>query len=123
MPFSLFIAPQHLRCGVLQQVVKQIHAFCFLLYVGAAVDIERKGHVFMSENFRKRLDIEFRDFDCSDGKGVPDLVKFHLLQTVPLDKSREELTVGSRLGRLALSCQEVMCGVVRIKFLDNVTKE
>ena len=77
----------------------------------------------MSENFRKRLDIEFRDFDCSDGKGVPDLVKFHLLQTVPLNKSSKELTIGSRLGRLALACQEVMRRVVRVKLLDDVAKE
>ena len=123
MPFSLFIAPQHLRCGVLQQVVKQIHAFCFLLYVGAAVDIEREGHVLVSENFRKRLDIEFRDFDCSNGKGVPDLVKLHLLQTVSLDKAREELTIRSRLGRLALAGQEVVRRVVRIKLLNDVAKE
>ena len=108
MPFSLFIAPQHLRCGVLQQVVKQIHAFCFLLYVGAAVDIEREGHVLVSEDFGKRFNIEFRDFDCSDGKGVPDLMELHFLQTVPLDKSCKELTVGSRFGWLAFACQEVM---------------
>ena len=87
MPFSLFIAPQHLRCGVLQQVVKQIHAFRFLLYIGATIDIQSERHIFMSKNFRKRLDIEFRDFNCSDSKGVPDLVELHLLQTVPLDKS------------------------------------
>ena len=123
MPYSLFIAPQHFGSGILQQVVKQIHAFCFLLYVGAAVDIERKGHVLVSEDFGKRFNIEFRDFNSSDSKCVSDLVKLHLLQTVSLDKAREELTIRSRLGRLALSCQEVMCGVVRIKFLDDVTKE
>ena len=77
----------------------------------------------MSEDFRKRLDIEFRDFDCSDGKRVPDLMELHLLQTVTLDKAREELAVGSRLGRLALACQEVMRRVVRIKLLDDVAKE
>ena len=77
----------------------------------------------MSEDFRKRLDIEFRDFDCSNGKGVPDLMELYLLKTVPLDETCEELAIRSRLGRLALSCQEVMCGVVRIKFLDDVTKE
>ena len=58
----------------------------------------------MSEDFGKRLDIEFRDFDCSDSKRMPDFVELHLLQTVPLDKARKELTVGSRLGRLALAC-------------------
>ena len=77
----------------------------------------------MSKNFRKRLDIEFWDFDCSDGKGVPDLMELHLLQTVPLDKAREELTVGSRLGWLALACQEIMRRVIRVKLLDDVTKE
>ena len=77
----------------------------------------------MSEDFGKRLNIEFRDFYCSDGKRVPDLMELHLLQTVPLDKAREELTIGSRLGRLALACQEVMRRVVRIKLLDDVAKE
>ena len=77
----------------------------------------------MSEDFGKRLDIEFRDFDCSYGKRVPDLMELHLLQTVPLDKAWEKLTVGSRLGRLALACQKVMRRVVRIKLLDDVAKE
>ena len=107
----------------LQQIIQQIHAFGFLLYVGAAVNIQSERHVLVSENFGKRLDIEFRDFDCSDGKGVPDLMELHFLQTVPLDKAREELAVCSRLGRLALACQEVMRRVVRIKLLDDVTKE
>ena len=77
----------------------------------------------MSEDFGKRLDIEFRDFDCSDGKRVSDLMELHLLQTVTLDKAREELAVGSRLGRLALACQEVVRRVVRIKLLDDIAKE
>ena len=89
----------------LQQIIQQIHPLGSLLEVGTSVDIQREGYVLMSEYFGKRLDIEFRDFDSSDGKCVPDLVEFHLLQTVSFDKSCKELTVGSRLGRLALACQ------------------
>ena len=77
----------------------------------------------MSEDFGKRLDIEFRDFDCSDGKRVPDFMKLHLLQTITLDKAREELAVCSRLCRLALACQEVVRRVVRIKLLDDIANE
>lgn len=40
----------------------------------------------MSEDFGKRFDIEFRDFDCADSKCVPDLMEIHILQTVSLDK-------------------------------------
>ena len=54
---------------------------------------------------------------------MPDLMKLHLLQTVPLDKAREKLAVCSRLGRLALACQEVVRRVVRIKLLDDIAKE
>ena len=77
----------------------------------------------MSEDFGKRLNIEFRDFDCSDGKRVPDLMELHFLQTVTLDKAREELAIGSRFCRLALAGQEVVRRVVRIKLLDDVAKK
>ena len=77
----------------------------------------------MSEDFGKRLDIEFRNFDCSNSKCVPDLMELHLLQTVTLDKAREELAVCSRLCRLALAGQEVVRGVVRIKLLDDIANK
>ena len=54
---------------------------------------------------------------------MPDLMELHLLQTVTLDKAREELAVGSRLCRLALAGQEVVRRVVRIKLLDDIAKE
>ena len=39
----------------LEQLVKQIHAFHFLLKVCTSVNIQRERNIFVSENFRKMI--------------------------------------------------------------------
>ena len=85
----------------LQQVIQEVHATSFLLEVGTAIDIEGKGHILMSEDFRKRFDVEFGDFHRSDSKCMSDFVEAYLRQTVLLQESCEELPIGARLCGLA----------------------
>ena len=80
----------------LQQIIKKIHTFDLLLQVGAAIDIQGKRHILMTENLRQRFDIKLRNLNGTDSKRVPYLVKFDLLQAVSFEEPGEELSVSSR---------------------------
>ena len=56
-------------------------------------------------------------------ESVPDLVELYLLQPVSFQKTGKELPVCARLGWLGLTSQEVMVGILRIEFLDNVHEQ
>ena len=103
----------------LQQVIQEVHATSFLLEVGTAIDIEGKGHILMSEDFRKRFDVEFGDFHRSDSKCMSDFVEAYLRQTVLLQESCEELPIGARLCGLALPREEKMVGIVRNELAER----
>ena len=74
----------------------------------------------MPQNLGERFDVKLRYFDCPYRKCMPDLVELHLLQSVAFQKTRKELPVCARFGWLGLSSQEIMVGILRIEFLDNI---
>lgn len=103
-----------------QEVIQKIHALNLLLEICTPVHIQGKGYVLMSENFRKRLYIKLRYLDCSNCECMPDLMKLHFLQSVPLQETCEELPICSRLGWLCLAREEIVIRVFRVKLLDDV---
>ena len=108
---------------MLQQIVQKVHALDFLLEICAAIDIQRKGHILMPQNLGERFDVKLWYFDCPYCESVPDLVELYLLQPVSFQKTGKELPVCARLGWLGLTSQEVMVGILRIEFLDNVHEQ
>ena len=74
----------------------------------------------MTKDFGERFDVELRYLDCPYCESVPDLMKLYLLQPITLEKTSEKLSVCTRLGRVCLTCQEVVIRILRIKLLDNV---
>ena len=87
---------------MLQQIVQKVHALDFLLEICAAIDIQRKGHILMSQNLGERFDVKLRYFDCSYCESVPDLVELYLLQPVSFQKTGKELPVCARFCWLGL---------------------
>lgn len=74
----------------------------------------------MSKDFRKRLNVKFRDLNRPYGKGVANFMKFYLFQLMLFQEAGKELPVGTRLAGFGLSGQEVMVRVVRIKLFDDI---
>lgn len=74
----------------------------------------------MSEDFRKRLYIKLRYLDCSNCKRMSDLMELYFLQTVPLQETREKLSICPRLGWLCLARKKILIRVFRVEFLDDV---
>ena len=104
----------------LQQIIKKIHTFDLLLQVGAAIDIQGKRHILMTENLRQRFDIKLRNLNGTDSKRVPYLVKFDLLQAVSFEEPGKELPVSSRFCGLGFTRQEIMVRIVGVELLYNV---
>ena len=67
----------------------------------------------MSKDFRERFDVELGKLHRSDGKGVSHFMEAHFREAMLLQEPRKELTIGARLGRLALAGKEVVVGIVR----------
>ena len=67
----------------------------------------------MAEDFRKRLDVGFRNLHRTDGKCMPNFMEAHLRQAVLLQEPCEELPIGARLCGIALPREEIMVRIVR----------
>lgn len=104
----------------LEKFIQKIHALDLLLEICTSVHIQGKGYILMSEDFRERLNIKLWYLDCPNCKCMPDLMKLHFLQPVPLQETGKKLPVCSRLGWLCLSREEIVIRVFRVKLLDDV---
>ena len=104
----------------LQQVIQQVHTLDLLLQIGATIDIECERYIFMSQYLGKRFYIEFGNFNGADSKGMPYLMEFDFLESVPLEKARKELPICTRFCWLCFPCQEVMIRVFCVELLDDI---
>lgn len=95
-----------------QQIIQKVHTLDFLLQIGAAINIERKRHIFMPQDFRQRFNIKVGNFDCSDCKSVPYFMEFHLWKVIPLEEPGEILPVCPWLGWPALAREKILRGVI-----------
>ena len=107
----------------LEQLVKQIHAFHFLLKVCTSVNIQRERNIFVSENFRKRFDVKLWHLNSSDSKCMANFVKLHFFQFISFQKACKELTVGTRFCRSGFAGQEVVIWVICIELFDDVHEQ